>query len=212
MAAKKPVKTKKDSNTTENVILMKQARETLKGRWTLAVGTFLLYFLISVAISAVPKIGFIISLILSGPLTLGIVIFFLNFSRNQEAKLEQIFLGFKNFGTSFIAYILVVVFTILWALLLIIPGIIAAFSYSMTFYIIADDKSIDASAAIKKSKKMMYGYKWKLFCLYCRFIGWALLSILTLGIGFLWLCPYISVSVAKFYDDVKEKYASETSA
>jgi uncharacterized membrane protein len=177
----------------------------------LAVGTSLLYILISCAISAVPKIGFIVSLILSGPLTFGITIFWLRFSRDQGAKLEQMFLGFKNFGTSFIAYILIVVFTLLWLLLLIVPGIIAALSYSLTFFIIADDKSIDASAAIKKSKKMMYGHKWKLFCLLCRFIGWALLCILTLGIGILWLYPYVMVSVAQFYDDVKGNYVPEGS-
>jgi uncharacterized membrane protein len=206
MAAKTTRKLEKSPKITENAALMRQARETLKGRWALAIGTFLLYILIAIAINALPKIGFIVSLILSGPLSLGIVIFYLSFSRKKEAKLEQIFLGFKSFGTSFIAYILVVVFTLLWALLLIIPGIIAAFSYSMTFYIIADDKNIDASAAIKKSKKMMYGYKWKLFCLHFRFIGWFLLCILTLGIGFLWLGPYVAVSIAKFYDDVRGNY------
>ena len=88
-------------------------------------------------------------------------------------------------------------------LLLIIPGIIAALSYSMTFYILADDNSIGAMDAIKKSKKMMDGYKWKYFCLGLRLLGWALLCVLTLGIGFLWLIPYAQVSVAKFYDDVK---------
>jgi uncharacterized membrane protein len=96
-----------------------------------------------------------------------------------------------------------ILFILLWTLLLIIPGIIAAISYSMTFYILADDNSIGAMDAIDKSKKMMDGYKWKCFCLGLRFLGWALLCILTLGIGFLWLMPYMQVSMAKFYDDVK---------
>jgi uncharacterized membrane protein len=96
-----------------------------------------------------------------------------------------------------------ILFILLWTLLLIIPGIIAAISYSMTFYILADDNSIGAMDAIDKSKKMMDGYKWKYFCLGLRFLGWALLCILTLGIGFLWLMPYMQVSMAKFYDDVK---------
>jgi uncharacterized membrane protein len=203
MAAKK-AKKQSSSKITENAQLMRQARESLKGRWVLAVGASLLYLLLALGMNALPKLGFIVSLIISGPLCLGMVIFWLRFSRNQKPELELIFSGFKNFGTSFIAYILMVVFILLWALLLIIPGIIAALSYSLTFYIIADDKSISASDAIKKSKKMMYGFKWKLFCLYCRFIGWALLCILTLGIGFLWLVPYMSVSSVKFYEDVKK--------
>ena len=136
-------------------------------------------------------------------MVLGLAVFALSLARNQEARLEQIFLGFSNFGTAVGAYLLMVVLIILWMLLLIIPGIIAAISYSMTFFIIADDDSIGAMAAIDKSKLMMDGYKWKYFRLGLRFLGWALLCILTLGIGFLWLVPYMQVTMAKFYDDVK---------
>jgi uncharacterized membrane protein len=87
-------------------------------------------------------------------------------------------------------------------LLLIIPGIMAGLSYSQTFYILSEDPSIGAMDAIRKSKEMMYGNRWKLFCLGLRFIGWLLLCILTLGIGFIWLAPYMAVSMAKFYDDL----------
>jgi len=96
-----------------------------------------------------------------------------------------------------------IIFTVLWTLLLIIPGIIAAISYSMTFFIMADDDSIDAMAAIDKSKAMMNGYKMKYFRMNLRFLGWSLLCFLTLGIGFLWLIPYMYVSYVKFYDDIK---------
>lgn len=188
---------------TENVVLMQMARESLKGKWGLAIGTFVVYMLIAMALQIIPIVGPITSLIITGPLAMGLAIFSLAISRNQEAKLEQIFQGFNNFGTALGAYLLMVLFILLWMLLLIIPGIIAAISYSMTFYIIADDNSIGAMDAIDKSKKMMDGYKWKYFCLGCRFIGWALLCILTIGIGFLWLMPYMQVSMAKFYDDVK---------
>ena len=100
-----------------------------------------------------------------------------------------------------------VVFVFLWALLLIIPGIIAAIAYSQTFYILAEDDTIGSMDALRKSKEMMIGYKWKYFCLGLRFIGWALLCVLTLGIGFLWLSPYIQVSYAKFYEDLKTNQA-----
>jgi uncharacterized membrane protein len=188
---------------TENVVLMQMARESLKGKWGLAIGTFVVYMLVAAILQIIPIIGPIASLIISGPLALGLAIFSLSISRNQNAKLEQIFQGFSNFGTALGAYLLMILFIILWTLLLIIPGIIAAISYSMTFYILADDNSIGAMDAIDKSKKMMDGYKWKYFCLGLRFLGWALLCILTLGIGFLWLMPYMQVSMAKFYDDVK---------
>jgi len=94
-------------------------------------------------------------------------------------------------------------FILLWTLLLIVPGIIAAISYSMTFFILADDPSIGAEAAIEKSKRMMDGYKLKYFYLCLRYFLLILLCILTLGIGFLWLTPYMHVGFAKFYDDIK---------
>jgi uncharacterized membrane protein len=191
---------------TENLVLMQMARESLKEKWGLAIGTFVVYMLIIGPIQATteffPLAGLLL-LIISAPMTLGIAIFSINISRNQDARLEQIFQGFNNFNTSLGAYLLMLLFTFLWTLLLIIPGIIAVLSYSMTFYILADDNSIGAMEAIDKSKKMMDGYKWKYFCLGLRFIGWSLLCILTLGIGFLWLLPYMQVSMVKFYDDIK---------
>ena len=188
---------------TENLVLMQMAKESLKGKWGLAIGTIVVYLLIVLCIQEIPIVGAIASLIIAGPFALGLAYFSLSISRNQEAKLEQIFQGFNNFGTALSAYLLMIGFILLWTLLLIIPGIIAAMSYSMTVYIIADDNSIGAMDAIDKSKKMMDGYKWKLFRLGLRFLGWSLLCILTLGIGFLWLMPYMQVSMAKFYDDVK---------
>ncbi|MFA5888772.1 MAG: DUF975 family protein [Candidatus Paceibacterota bacterium] len=187
----------------ENSLLMRQAREALAGKWGLAVGTMFVYVLIGSAIQYIPKAGPILFLLISGPMTLGLVIFSLSLSRNQNPRFEQIFEGFKRFGVSLAAYLLVMLFTLLWTLLLIIPGIIAALSYSMTFYILVDDASVGAREAIKRSKKMMMGNKWKLFCLGLRFIGWMLLCIPTLGIGFFWLIPYIQISNAKFYDDIK---------
>ena len=191
---------------TENLVLMQMARKSLKDKWGLAIGTFVVYMLIIGAIQTTteffPLVGLLL-LAISGPMALGIAIFSINISRNQDARLEQVFQGFNNFNTSLGAYLLMLLFTFLWTLLLIIPGIIAVLSYSMTFYILADDNSIGAMEAIDKSKKMMDGYKWKYFCLGLRFIGWSLLCILTLGIGFLWLLPYMQVSMVKFYDDIK---------
>lgn len=184
----------------ENKELTAKAREALEGNWTLAVGTFFVYLLISGIIGAIP----LASLIIGGPLAVGISIFSLSLARKEEAEFNQIFEGFKNFGTAFVAYLLVVLFTILWMLLLIIPGIIAAISYSQTFFILAEDSSIGAMDAIKKSKNMMRGYKWKYVFLSLRFFGWAIVCLLTLGIGLLWLMPYAEVSYANFYDDIKK--------
>ena len=181
---------------------MKEAKETLRGRWGFAIGVYFLYAVIIIVVGSPHKIGQLLSFLISGPMTIGLSTFSLAFSRRQEANISQLFVGFNNYTRSLFAYFLVVLFTILWSLLLIVPGIIAALSYSQTFYILAEDSSIGAQEAIKKSKTLMNGNKKKLFFLGLRFFGWALLCILTLGIGFLWLVPYIHVTLAKFYDDV----------
>lgn len=183
---------------------MKQARESLSGKWGLAVGAVLVYMVITGVLQSIPKIGPLAGLLVGGPMALGLVIFSLALSRNMGPKFEQIFEGFKRYGISLRTYLLIVIFTLLWSLLLIVPGIIAALSYSMAMYIISENESMGAKEAIERSKKMMYGNKWKLFCLHLRFIGWGLLSILTLGVGFLWLIPYMQISTAKFYDDLKK--------
>ena len=94
-------------------------------------------------------------------------------------------------------------FTILWSLLLVIPGIIKSYSYAMTSFILKDEPEMKNNAAIEKSMAMMEGNKMKLFMLDLSFIGWAILCIFTLGIGLLFLQPYVAISRAAFYEDLK---------
>jgi uncharacterized membrane protein len=192
----------------ENVLLMQEARESLKGKWGLAVGGFFIYMLVTLLVGTPEDIGLVLGLLIDGPMLLGLAIFSLALSRGQVASLPQLFEGFEDFLRSFVAYILMCLFILLWALLLIVPGVIAALGYSQTFFILSEDKSISALDALKKSKAMMYGHKKKLFYLALRFLGWFLLGVITFGIGFLWILPYFQVTMAKFYDDVSGKSAS----
>ncbi len=191
--------------TTENNVLMRQARRSLDGKWGLAIATFVVYAIIISAANGFPLLG----LIISGPMAVGFAIFSLNIGRGEEAKLEQIFDGFKNFGNTVGAYILYVIFVMLWMLLLIVPGIIAAIGYSQTFFILAEDKEIGPMEALKKSRDMMDGHKWKYFEMCLMFFGLSILCLLTLGIGFLWLVPFMQVSYANFYDDLKGEFILE---
>jgi len=195
--------------STANTVLMQQARESLAGKWGQAIGAMVVYLLLMIAIQLIPLAGAIIALLIGGPMAIGLATYSLALARNEDANINLLFEGFNKVGLALAAYFLMFVFIILWMLLLIIPGIIAALSYSMTFYIIADDETMDAMEAIDKSKAMMDGYKWKYFCLALRFLGWALLCVLTLGIGFFWLMPYMQVTNAKFYEDVKANYISQ---
>jgi uncharacterized membrane protein len=195
-------------SNTENEVLMAYARESLQGRWLLAAGTTFVFFITIYLIptilqESIPFAGMIASIIITGPMTIGLTFFMLSISRKQEVKLLQIFDGFQKFGVGVGAYVLMGLFTLLWTLLLIVPGIIAAVSYSLTYFIIVDDGSIGPLQAITKSKEMMQGNKWKLSCMYFWFFLWGLLCVLTLGIGFFWLVPYVMVSMAKFYDEIK---------
>ncbi|MEE2987993.1 MAG: DUF975 family protein [Verrucomicrobiota bacterium] len=188
---------------TENKVLMANARDSLKEVWGQAVGALIVYILVFIVIGLFPIIGQIAVYIIAGPLMVGGARFTLAVSRKETPRIGQLFSGFDRFGSHLAAYFLQGLFIALWTLLLIVPGIIATLSYSMTYFIIAEDSSIGASEAITKSKKMMKGNKWKLSCLSFRFTGWFLLGMLSFGIGFLWIGPYIYVSLAKFYDDLK---------
>tara|TARA_B110000459_G_C16551793_1_gene467118 strand:- start:635 stop:1249 length:615 start_codon:yes stop_codon:yes gene_type:complete len=193
---------------TENAELMKMARQSLEGRWWQFIKATLVYYIVLIPIQLIslslPITSNVISLLVGAPLALGFIIFSLNFTRKKEAKIVDLFQGFNNYKTVLLTYLLVLANVILRMLLLIVPGIIAAFSYSMVFYILADNPDISPKNALKKSKEMMMGYKWKIFFLGLSFLGWALLAILTLGIGLLWLMPYIQVSTINFYEDIKD--------
>ena len=97
-------------------------------------------------------------------------------------------------------------FIALWSLLFIIPGIVKAFSYSMTPFILEEHPELSANEAIDHSRAMMKGHKFDLFWLILSFIGWGFLCLFTFGIGYLWLTPYMETSVASFYEDVKADY------
>ena len=97
-------------------------------------------------------------------------------------------------------------FIALWSLLFIIPGIVKAFSYSMTPFILEEHPELSANEAIDHSRAMMKGHKFDLFWLLLSFIGWGFLCLFTLGIGYLWLTPYMETAVAGFYEDVKADY------
>ncbi|MCB2361167.1 DUF975 family protein [Clostridium estertheticum] len=191
------------------------AREQLKGKWGNAILLCLLYsIMISVVsgiIALIPFIGPIILILLVGPITLGFVTCFLKIVRKEPFMFENLFDGFNNFSSAVLAQLLITIFVFLWTLLLIIPGIIASYSYFLVFYILSDNPDLSAMDALKMSKKMMKGHKWKLFCLQLSFIGWGILGILSLYIGYLWLTPYMYASIANFYEDLKTNNSNENS-
>lgn len=188
----------------ENKALMREARETLSGRWTPIMGVLALCYAIMIAAGNLP-FG---SLLVYGPISVGIATYVLGFLRGP-ITMDVVWSGFRTLARSIIATLWQALFILLWTLALIIPGIMKAYAYSQLFFILAEDPTISAREALRKSERMMDGKKWKLFCLHCRFLGWAILSVITLCIGFLWFIPYLTVTLAKFYEDVKQEKGGE---
>jgi uncharacterized membrane protein len=195
----------------QNSELRALAREQLKGSWLPAVGLVLVYYVI-IGISGMIVVG---PIVLGGPLMFGFYGYFIKKVRGETAKLESLFEGFSGFdrfGSCFLLYLLQAIFIILWTCLLVIPGLIKGLSYSMSYFILRDNPNIGALEAITASRKMMNGHKTKLFFLLLSFIGWMLLCCLSFGIGTLWLTPYVSLSVANFYEDLKQNQQTAVAA
>jgi Predicted integral membrane protein len=190
--------------TIERAAIKTAAKSQLKGNLGILLLTLILYVVI-VGISAVTYVG---PIILTGPFLLGLAGTFLLTARGQKPGVNNLFDGFKQFLGAFVAYLLVGIFTFLWTLLLIVPGIIAALRYSQTFFVLKDNPEIDGLAAIKKSKELMKGHKGEFFVLQLSFIPWFLLGCITLGLGFIYVAPYYSLTIANYYENLKNQPAS----
>jgi uncharacterized membrane protein len=129
-------------------------------------------------------------LLITGAMTLGITQVYLRYRRKQVAPSALVFSGFSNFSRALALYLLTALFTFLWSLLFIIPGIIAAYRYRLAFYILAENPNVGPLEAINISKGLMRGNKWKLFCLDLSFLGWILLAVFA---GALVMMPFTAI-------------------
>ena len=144
----------------------------------------------------------IVSFILGGTVELGYAKFLLKQYDKKELQFSDLFSQFERFGTGFAQKFLRTLFTVLWSLLFIIPGIVKGLSYAMTPFILEEHPEMTASEAIKASMRLMDGHKMDLFILGLTFIGWQILACLTMGIGFLFLNPYMNAAYAAFYRSI----------
>lgn len=193
------------SEMPRNKEIRRAARYALKGHWTQAVLATLVFTLVTGAAGSIPLVG----LLVVCPLEFGFMLCFLRLVRGEDSD-EMVgdqFNVFNNYGRVLGTSLLVLLYTLLWTMLFIIPGIVKSYAYAMTPYVMNDRPDLDADDCIHESRMMMKDYKWKLFCMDLSFIGWAILCIFTLGIGLLWLQPYIEASHAKFYEELKARKA-----
>ena len=190
------------------------ALQSLEGKWGKAAIATLIVFIILELFGSSPSFFMdpIPSMVLQGvfsllllPLVWGHFIFFLRLIRDENLDYGHLFDGFNQYFRIFLAELLRGIYILLWALLLIIPGLIKEYSYAMTEFILKDNPEMSGEEAICESMRLMQGHKMQLFLLDLSMIGWLILSILTLGIGFLFLMPYNYTAHAHFYEDLKAK-------
>lgn len=181
----------------------------IKGNWTPLVLATLVYLAVC-GLSAATSFGAILVEIFALlPIAVGLYNCFLAFDRDQtqtgiiEGMFKKAFTG--DYLHRVLGMFLMQLFVSLWTLLFIIPGIIKSLAYSMTPFILEEKPELSAYDAIKYSEKLMKGHKTELFLLELSFIGWALLCVLTAGIGYLWLIPYIQTTICEFYEDLKKE-------
>lgn len=172
--------------------------------WMLALVVCLISSAATALVSQIPAAGAAVSLILTGPLAYGVAKCFLKQTRDgQPMDIVTMFDGFKNyFADTLLIGLMTSIFTALWSLLFIVPGIIKAYSYSMAYYIKNDRPELDWNTCIKESMNLMNGHKADLFVLDLSFIGWYFVGALCLGIGTLWVVPYHRAARAQFYESV----------
>lgn len=197
----------------QNSELRAQARVALQGKWVMAAVAALVTSAIAGGLSGIPGIGWIGTLLVGLPVGYGFSILMLSVYRGaSDIDLGVLFEGFKDYGRILGTTLLQAVYTFLWSLLLIIPGVIKSYSYAMTSFILKDEPELANNAAIEKSMAMMEGNKMKLFLLDLSFIGWGILALFTFGIGFFFLQPYMMISRAAFYEDLKAQQAGDAEA
>lgn len=134
----------------------------------------------------------------------GFILFLLNTIRSTGACFGNLLDGFGFFFKIILLSILEYIFITLWSLLLLFPGIIAAYRYRMAIYLLVDDPSRSPIECIRLSKEMMNGHKWELFVLDLSFIGWNLLTMLPV-VGYvvqIWTVPYIRMTWALYYENL----------
>ncbi len=197
-----------------------RARETLRGNWGSAIFISVIIPILLGILQAIIKYplkyscGISVPLIILGIVsvvivisnfysTLAVPVWFIALQRGDDISAIQAFkIAFSRFWTLFLAGILMGVIIFLKLLLFIIPGIMAAYDYILVYFCIADDPNLSPGQALKRSRAIMHGHRWQFFCFSWRFVGWTILCLLTLGIGFIWLVPYMTASMVEFYRSV----------
>ena len=187
----------------DRVSMKEHAKEQIEGK------IFMLFAVTIIVTAATSAIGMILgpvaplmSLVIGGPIMFAMAYIYLGVTaKSRMPQIEDCILGFKgeNFTRSFVGYLRYTVFTFLWSLLFVIPGIVKSIAYSQMFYLMVEDEDLDPADAQRQSMALMDGHKAEYFVLCLSFIPWLLLGAITFGIAFIWIAPYMSTTFAEYH-------------
>ncbi len=169
-----------------------------------SISPSLLYAIISASL-----ISLALTLIIGSIVAVGYASYNLKLIDGKFVSIGDLFSFFSHFKNIVLTALLKLVKTLFWTLLFIIPGIIASYNYALTDYLLAENPELSPNDALEKSKSLMYGNRFRLFCLQLSFLGWGILCVFTFGIGFLWLNPYMYASISAFYRDICQNNAEQ---
>lgn len=183
--------------------LKQLSKEQIKGNIGILFLITLVVGLIGGALSMIPVVGTIATLLITPALELGMISIYMNLTFGIKPQIGDLFSQLSNFWPAFKTYILMVVYIFLWMLLLYIPGIIKGFAYSQTMFILYENPTMGANEAITRSREMMDGHKMEYFLLSLSFIGWIILGMFTFGLLYIWLIPYMQTTMTNYYKYLK---------
>lgn len=180
------------------------ADQKLDGKWSEAA---LVQFLYSLFVGFVTSIGGIGMFVLGGPINIGYAMFIDEVYRGERPNIATLVKGFDDkLGDRILLGLVSQLYLMLWSMLFIIPGIIKSFSYSMIYFIQLENSDMHYEDIIMRSRKIMNGNKWRLFCLYLSHIAWYILVFLTFGILSFWVEPKVNLAKYAMYQEIKHNF------
>ena len=184
--------------------LKAQARQMMGGNMGMLIVCMVIVGALAGVCSAIPYIGPVLGICVLGPLSLGEAYIYLNLTIGYEPDVNVLFSGFQRFTDTLVLTILMRIFIFLWSLLLFVPGVIKAISYSQAYYILAEHPEMSGKEALDASIEMMDGHKMDYFVLLLSFIPWLLLCTITCGLAVLYVYPYMDATLVNFYQTIKQ--------
>lgn len=195
------------------VELKTNAKVCLQGNWSYMAGLMIIILIISgigtFFINLIPILGPILIYGITIPLNFSQIFMSAKLYKQEQVLINDVFLGFNYYLKCIGLTLWMTLWITLWTLLLIVPGMIKTYSYSFAMVCLQDNPELSIREALKESIRLTNGYKAELFVLSLSWFGWSLLAVLTCGIGYLFLSPYMNLTHYSAFRAIKAQKNGE---